>query len=256
MKHIQRLIQEDPRLRNVDYERLVQRAQGDPDAYWEELVRASAPIVYTAACRLAQHLPEGTSVAEEATRQVFEAIADDDYELLRSHVGFGKWPSLLVRWTQECPLLSERRRAREFPAAVDQDPPPIELADPDGPIGALDPQVQELCDKEGERFLEALRKSVKILHRRDRLMLAMRYEQGLGLVELDQIFRLGSSKRVATLLSRIRHSLQPFAAVAEAWKLDPEQEEPLLRYTLGRILREHSLATVDEDKMAAAVAQH
>jgi len=256
MKHIQRLIQEDPQLRHVDYQRLVQKAKGDPDAHWEELVRASAPIVHTAAVRLADHLPEGASVAEEVTRQVFGSIVDDDYAILKSYVGYGQWPSLLVRLTEECSLLSERRREREFPELPTEGRPPIALADPDGPIGELDPQIEELCEKEGERFLEAFRKAVKILHRRDRLMLAMRYEQGLSLAELDQLFRLGSPDRVASLLRRVRHSLQPIAAVAEAWNLTEDQEEPLMRFALGRILREHSLATVDEDKLAPAVASH
>lgn len=256
MKHIQRLIQEDPQLRHVDYQRLVQKAKGDPDAHWEELVRVSAPIVYTAAARLADHLPEGASVAEEATRQVFASLVNDDYAILRSYVGYGKWPSLLVRLTEQCPLLSERRRDREYPETTDATRPPVALSDPDGAIGGLDPQIEELCEKEGERFLEALRKALKIMHRRDRLMMAMRYEQGLTLVELDQIFRLGSPERVASLLKRIRHSLQPFAAVASAWNLAEEQEEPLLRFTLGRILREHTLATVNEDKLAPAVASH
>jgi hypothetical protein len=256
MKHIQRLIQEDPRLRHVDYQLLVQKAKVDPNAHWEELVRTSAPIVHTAAWRLAEHLPEGASVAEEVTRQVFEAIAGNDYEILRSYIGYGKWPSLLVRLTQQSPLLAERRRDREYPELPSEGRPPIALADPDGPIGPLSPQIEELCEKEGQPFLQALRKSVRILHRRDRLMLAMRYEQGLTLAELDQLFRLGTPDRVAALLKRIRQNLQPFRAVAEAWQLPEDQEEPLLRFTLGRILREHSMATVDEDKLAPAVASH
>jgi len=256
MKHIKRLIQEDPQLRHVDYQLLVQKAKGDPDAHWEELVRASAPIVYTAAWRLADHLPEGASVAEEVTRQVFDAIVDDDYAILRAYVGYGQWPSLLVRLCEESPLLSERRHEREYPELPQEGRPPIALIDPDGPIGELDPEIEEFCDKEGPRFLDALRKSMKIMHRRDRLLLAMRYEQGLTLAELDQLFRLGSPQRVAALLKRIRQNLQPFSAVAVAWNLDEEQEEPLLRFTLGRILRAHSMATVDEDKLAPAVASH
>lgn len=256
MKHIQRLIQEDPQLRHVDYQLLVQKAKGDPDAYWEELVRASAPLVYTTAWRLAEHLPEGASVAEEVTRQVFEAIVDDDYATLRAYVGYGQWPSLLVRLCEQSPLLRERRQDREYPELPREGRPPIVLQDKDGPIGELSPEIEELCEKEGAPFLEALRKSLKILHRRDRLMLAMRYEQGLALAELDQLFRVGSPDRVASLLKRVRHSLQPFTAVAEAWKLPEDQEEPLMRFTLGRILREHSLATVDEEKLAPAVAGH
>lgn len=256
MRHIVRLIQEDPALRSTDFERLVQRAKEDPRAHWDELVRASAPIVFTMAERLSAHLPEGGSVAEEVTRQVFERIADDDFAIVRGHVGFGKWTSLLLRLTEQTPLLSQRRREREWPALAEEGPVEIELNDRDGSIPALEPRIQDLCEKEGGRFLDSMWKALRTLHRLDRLLLAMRYEQGLSLAELDLIFRLGTPERVASLLARTRNSLQPFVAVREAWNLPTEQEEALLRHVLGQIFRAHSLATHEHASPAPAVPSH
>jgi len=256
MRHIVRLIQEDPTLRHTDFERLVQKAKEDPRAHWGELVRASAPIVFTMAERLSAHLPEGGSVAEGVTRQVFERIADDDFAIVRSHVGFGKWTSLLLRLTQQSPLLARRRHGREWPALAEEGPVAIELEDRDGSIPALQPRIQDLCEKEGERFLDAMVKALRTLHRRDRLLLAMRYEQGLSLAELDLIFRLGTPERVASLLARTRNSLQPFVAVREAWNLPADQEEALLRHILGQIFRARSLATHEHAPQAPAVPSH
>jgi len=250
------LIQEDPRLRDVDFQRLVQKAKEDPRAHWDELVRASAPIVYTLATRLASPLPEGSSVAEEVARQVFATIADDDFAIVRNYVGYGKWTSLLLRLTETSPLLREGRQQREWPPIPEKGRPSVTLDDPDGPIAELDPRLEKLCDEEGDRLLEALWKSIHILHRRDRLLLAMRYEQGLHLKELDQLFHLGSPARVSSLLEKVRHSLQPFNAIVDAWKVPAEQEEPLLRKTLGVLFRERSLATHDRQPAAPAVPTH
>ena len=76
-KDQKRALQKDPQLRSVDYQRLVLRAQEDPQAAWDDLVDASAPIVYTAALRLADDLRNGPSVAEEATLEVVHRLADD-----------------------------------------------------------------------------------------------------------------------------------------------------------------------------------
>ncbi len=256
MRHIDRLIQEDPKLRQTDYQRLVQKAKQDPRAHWAELVRVSAPVVYTMAERLGAHLPEGGSVTEEVTRQVFERIADDDFAIVRNYVGFGKWTSLLLRLTQESPLLAQRRQDREWPQLVEEGPVQVILDDREGSIPELLPKLRDLCDQEGERFLQALRKALRTFHRRDRLLLGMRYEQGLSLKELDMIFRLGTPERVASLLARLRDSLQPFTAVREAWEIPGEQEEALLRYTLGQLFRARSLATHEHAPQAPAVPTH
>ncbi|HKI84544.1 MAG TPA: hypothetical protein VKA63_09440 [Candidatus Krumholzibacteria bacterium] len=256
MRHIDRLIQEDPKLRQTDYQRLVQKAKQDPRAHWAELVRVSAPVVYTMAERLGAHLPEGGSVTEEVTRQVFERIADDDFAIVRNYVGFGKWTSLLLRLTQESPLLAQRRQEREWPQLAEEGPVEVILDDRNGSIPELLPKLQDLCDQEGERFLQALWKALRTFHRRDRLLLGMRYEQGLSLKELDMIFRLGTPERVASLLARLRDSLQPFTAVRDAWEIPGEQEEALLRYTLGQLFRARSLATHEHAPQAPAVPTH
>lgn len=256
MRHIDRLIQEDPRLREIDYQRLVLKAKEDPRAHWDELVHASAPLVFTLAHRLAAHLPEGSAAAEEITRQVFAAIADDDFAVIRNFVGYGKWTSLLLRLTQQSPLLREGRRRREWPELAEQGRPAVTLDDPDAPIAELEDRLEQLCDEEGDRLLEALWKAIHTLHRRDRLLLGMRYEQGLFLKELDVLFHLGTPARVAALLEKVRHSLQPFHSVVEAWEVPPEQEESLMRRTLGVVFRERSLATHPKQPAAPAVPSH
>ena len=242
MKHIDRMIQQDPELRHVDYQRLVQRLKEDPQAHWAELVRVSSPIVFTAAGRLASHLPEGEALADRATLQVFERLAEDDYAIIRGYVGFGRFPSLLVRLTEETPALE---------ALVDGPRPDSE--DPDQPTPDLSPRLADLIVEEGEALPSALFKVMRRLHRQDRLLLAMRYEQGLSLRELDQIFRLGSPERVGALLVRLLHSLQPLAAVMEAWQVEAEQEEALAQGILRKIFAEHSLGTEEEQKAQPAL---
>jgi hypothetical protein len=199
-------------------------------------------------------LRDREAVADIATTQVFERLRDDDFAVVRGFVGFGKWTSLLVRLTQAAPILAERRQGREHP--MQSDPAsslPLPLEDPDGAVPALDPRFLELLRAEGDRFYVALGKSVQIMHRADRLLLGMRYEQGLTLHELDRLFRLGSPARIASLLARLRQSIQPVRALIEAWQVPPEQHEALMRVVIHHLYTSRSMATVSDEKMLAAV---
>lgn len=250
MRHLDLLLQKDPHLRGIDYQLLVGRAQADPEGTWDELVEASTPIVYTAAVRLADDLRNGPSLAEDVTLEVFDRLADDDFALLRGFVGNAKWSTYLVRLTQRSPILQGQRRDRERPAARVEDP----LPDPDRGVPALDSQVAELLAKEGDRFQEALRRSLGTLHRDDRLLLGLRYEQDLTLRELDHLLRLGSPERIAALVDRVGDALQPLRAVAEAWSLDDDQKRALLRVMVRRLYAT-SMET-DEDRTIAPATQH
>ena len=249
MRHLDVLLLRHPHLRHIDYQRLVQKVKEDPRAHWDELVEASAPIVYTAARRLARGLGNVDALAEEATRQVFETLRRDDFALIRSYVGYGKWPSELVRLTQLTPALSELRREREYPD-LDLSRP---VADPDQEIPVLEQRYADLLEKEGERFFTAMRRVIGVLHRRDRLMLGFRYEQGLTLRELDQIFRLGTPERVGRLLDRLLGYLQPLRAVGDAWEMPHEQRHALLRVVVVRLYGETSMETDEEKHVAPAL---
>lgn len=250
MRHFDVLLLRHPHLRHIDYQRLVQRVKEDPRAHWDELVEASAPIVHTAALRLAHGHGNAESIADAATLQVFEELRRDDFARVRSYVGYGKWPSELVRLTQLAPALAQVRSGREFP--------PLDagtaVADPDQPIPALDPRFASLLEQEGERFFVAMRRVLAVLHRRDRLMLGFRYEQGLTLRELDQIFRLGTPERVGKLLDRLLGYLQPIRAVGDAWEMPHDQRHALLRLCVVRIYGESSMET-DEDRALAPALQ-
>lgn len=254
MQHLDQLLREHPHLRDVDYQRLVLAAQVDPATAWPELVRLSIPVVHTAAYRMAEGLRDRDAVAEVATAQVFERLREDDFAAIRRFVGFGKWTSLLVRMTQQAPILAEGRVAREHPPQVDPVTGlPRPLDDPEGAVPVLDPRFVELLRAEGDRFYVALGKSVQIMHRSDRLLLGMRYEQGLTLHELDRLFRLGSPVRIASLLSRLCQAIQPVRAVIEAWQVPPEQHEALMRVAIHHLYASRSMATVSDEKMLAAV---
>jgi hypothetical protein len=249
MRHLDLLLLRHPELRNVDYQRLVQKVKLDPAAHWAELADASAPIVYTAALGLAQHKGNAESLAEEATRQVFELIAANDFAVVRDYVGYGKWTSELVRLTQLAPVLSDLRRDREFPEiALDR-----AVEDPDQAIPVLEPRFAQLLDKEGDRFFDAMRKVIGVLHRRDRLMLGLRYEQGLTLRELDQVFRLGTPERVGSLLDRLLGYLQPLRAVGDAWQMPHEQRHALLRVVVHDVYQRTSMGTPADRKIAPAM---
>ena len=56
MRHFDLLLMRHPHLRSIDYQRLVQRVKNDPAAHWDEFVAACAPVVLTAALRLAPDL--------------------------------------------------------------------------------------------------------------------------------------------------------------------------------------------------------
>ena len=70
-------------------------------------------FVLTAALRLARNVGNAEAVAEQATVQVFDRLASNDYALVRSYIGYGKFPSELVRLTQQAPVLAEARAAAE-----------------------------------------------------------------------------------------------------------------------------------------------
>lgn len=251
MRHLDLLLMRHPHLRTIDYQRLVQKVKEDPAKHWNEFVEACAPIVLTTALRLARRVGNAHAVADQATVEVFARLAAGDFALIRSYVGYGKFPSELVRLTQLAPALAEARRTREYPALDGASP----IEDAQAPVPTLDPRYVDLLDKEGERFVQAVRRVVVILHRRDRLLLGLRYEQGLTVAELDQIFRLGSGARVAGILDRLLDNIQPLTAVAEAWQLDNAQRHALARRVLFRIFSEGSMES-DENAEAAPALQH
>ena len=230
MQHLDLLIQSHPKLRNVDFQRLILAAQEDPAASWAQVVEASAPIVYTAALRLVGARRGAAAAAEQACFEVLEAIHADDYRVLRDFIGFGKWTSLLIRLTEQTPTMMEMRSDSSFDASIPE----------------LDERSRGLLDSEGSGLLDHVVKVVKGLHRDDRLLLAMRYEQGLTLAELDQLFRLGSPERIESLLSRLRASLQPTSAVAEAWSLSDEQAEAVVAHLIRQVLERGSMDNDEE----------
>lgn len=244
MRHLDLLLLRHPQLRHVDFQRLVQRCKEDPAAHWDELVEASAPVVHTTALRLAERVGNAKALAEEVTLQVFERIAADDFAVVRDYVGYGKWPSLLVRLVTEAPSLRD-----VVPVAARA------TDDPDGAVPELDPQYASLLEKEGERFFQSMKKVLGVLHRRDRMLLAFRYEQDLTLRELDLLFRLGTPERVANLLDRLLGHLQPIRAVGDAWQMPHAQRHALLRIVVRRLFAEHSMAT-DDDRAPAPALQH
>lgn len=234
MQHLDLLIRRHPELRKVDYQRLIQRAKEDPAAHWEELVESCAPIVYAMAQRLAGGQLHRDAVAEEVTHELFESLKADDYARIRNYVGYGKWPSLLLEWTSECESLSD-------PDGEDSDLP------------ELDERSARLVEEEGPRFVGHMARNVGKLHRRDQLLLGMRYEQKLSLSELEHLFRLGSPERIQTLLDRIASTLQPLTAVSDAWQLDDEQQEAVLAYAIEKMFATGQLKS--DDSVAEAV-QH
>ena len=251
MRHFDLLLMRHPHLRSIDYQRLIQRVKTDPPAHWDEMVEACAPIVLTTALRLARPVGNARALAEQAVVQVFQMLAENDYALIRAYVGYGKFPSELVRLTQLAPVLAEPRRDREFPALSGE----TAIEDADAPVPALDPRYVELFEKEGPAFATAVRRVVHALHRRDRLMLGLRYEQGLTVRELDQVFRLGSPERVAGILDRLIVTLQPVVAVASAWELDDAQRHALARRVLFEVFASGSLES-DEDLATSPALQH
>ncbi len=251
MRHFDLLLMRHPHLRSIDYQRLVQRVKTDPAAHWDELVEACTPIVLTAALRMARSVGNAKALAEQATVQVFQRLAENDYALIRSYVGYGKFPSELVRLTQLAPALAEPRQGREFPALSGE----AAIEDADAPVPALDPHYAGLFEKEGPDFVTAVRRVVQVLHRRDRLMLGLRYEQGLTVRELDQIFLLGTPQRIAGILDRLILTLQPIVAVAAAWELDDAQRHALARRVLFQVFSQGSLES-DEDLDTSPALQH
>lgn len=247
MKHLESLLNKHPHHRHTDFQRLVQRAKADPGAHWEELVTRASPVVWTLARRLAAGAGNREMAASTATAQVFAMLREDDFRRLRAYVGNGDFPSLLLRLLQQAPALAG--------ALDDTRDPGAGIDDPDGPVPALEPRVRDLVAEEGERFLAAMRKVIGVLHRRDRLMLAMRYEQGLHLRELDVLFRLGTPGRVGSLLDRLAAHLQPLRAVSEAWSLDDGQRHAVLQHVVRELFATHSFETDEDRPVAAAVQQ-
>ena len=129
------------------------------------------------------------------------------------------------------------------------------IVDADFEVPALEDGYVHLLEKEGGRFVTAVRRVVHVLHRRDRLMLGLRFEQGLTCRELDQVFRIGSPERVAGILDRLLAQIQPLVAVAEAWELDDAQRHALAHRVLFEIFASGSLES-DEGHTHAPALQH
>jgi len=237
MHHLDLLIQKHPKLRSIDYQQLIQRAKADPAAHWDEIVESCAPIAFSLALRLAGGRRNAEAIAEEATAQLFGLLAEDDFRRIREYVGFGRWPSLLLRWTAQVDAL-----------ASDWD-------DEDPGIPEMSPETAALFEKEGPGFPKHMKQVLGGLHRGDRLLLGMRYDSRLTLHELDHLFRLGSPMRIQSLLERLAESLQPLRAVGEAWKLSTEQREAVLAKVVADLFEENSMES-DEDRKVAEALQH
>lgn len=250
MRHFDLLLMRHPHLRHIDYQRLVQRVKEDPEAHWDELVEASAPVVHTAAYRLALGTPDAAASAEDATREVFERLKADDFRIVRDYVGYGKWVSELVLLTEQTPTMEAVRDQR----IRHQSDLSLPVSDPDGEIPVLEPRYAELLEKEGDRFLKAITQVMGLLHRTDRLILALRYEQELTLAELDQVFRLGTPSRVGSLIDRLVRKLQPIQAVADAWELPDGQRHALTRVVVQKVFATANMET-DEDAAVAPATQ-
>jgi hypothetical protein len=241
MQHLDRLIRQHPKLRAVDFQRLLLRMRSQPEAHWPELVRGSAPLAYSMALRLVGDRPEGAALAERATFELFSLLRADDFARLRSVVGFGRWPSLLLRWLRETSALA--------------DLPALAVPDREDPIPQPDEKVLRTLTAEGERLFEHMRRVLRALHRRDRLLLTLRYEQQLTMGEIEQIFRLGSPARVSSLLGRLEATLQPVRAVAEASQLDDTQRRALLAELVRRIFAATDMQS-DEHRATALATAH
>ena len=96
--------------------------------------------------RMGMRVPVGDHAA------ALDRIADRDFAVIREYVGYGKWPSQLVRMVQQAPVLAELRAERERPAqSLDR---PIE--DPDTAVPVLEDRYAQLLEKEGDRFFAAI----------------------------------------------------------------------------------------------------
>jgi hypothetical protein len=85
-------------------------------------------------------------------------------------------------------------------------------------------------------------------------MLSLRFEQGLTLAQLDQIFRIGSAHRVGSILERLADSLQPLRAVCQAWNVTPDQKHAILGEVVRKIF-EQSMES-SEERPSAPALQH
>ncbi len=188
------------------------------DAAWDAFVAAhSRLLVHTA-----RSLSHDHDAAMDGYAYVLEALREGDYRRLRGYAADGrsKFSTWLVVVARRLCLDFHRQRygrardtgadAKEARAArrrlVDLVAEDIDSS-PAGPTSATDPHA-ELLDRERSAALEA---ALRTLAPRDRLLLALRFEEDLSAREIGQVMGFATPfhvyRRLNALLAALRLSL-------------------------------------------------
>ena len=197
-------------MKSLSDKELLQRClQGDPEAWAQFVERFSGTIHGAIYATLRRYAPELVSPerARDLFQQVFLALCENDRRRLRSFRGKGGCS--LAGWlrvvTTRLVIDQLRRRA---PAGVPLDTAPAEPGGPGPPAldppdqGPLAPEVME-----SRQAAEFLRRQLDALSPRDRLIMQLRFGDGLPGAEVARIVGV-SRNNLDQIVHRIKARLR------------------------------------------------
>jgi RNA polymerase sigma-70 factor (ECF subfamily) len=180
-------------------EKLVRRhLEGDPDAYGQLIERYTGRL-YNLAFRFAGNREEAEDLVQEAFLHAYIALP-------RSHTDMPFKPWIFQILVNLCRDQARKKRPLLFSelSTPDQGESPVEII----PDTAATPDDQA----EEEELETALRSAVLKLPQEERMILTLRYNEGLSYDELGKMFDIPTAT-VGTLLFRAKRNLQ--AALAD-----------------------------------------
>lgn len=214
---------------------------GEPGA-WRLFVERYSCLVYTVALRLAGARDEKDreDVAHEVYLGLFDRLARDRFHLLRDFRGECRFETYLFSAVRNELAELRRRRARERHRFLpyEEDGTAESAAAPAG--ARSDPtQLVESIGLDRKRVTELVARALAKLEPAERLVLHLRFQQGLPLRRLAELFQWKDTNAAAYELSKALRKLELLERCRSSLRWgEPEREE--MRNCLKRWLESGS----------------
>jgi len=183
--HLEGLARLEDRHRSLSFEAARAAVLDDVENSWRFFVEKYSRFVYSIALRLLPGSLEGREdLAQDTYLSVFSRLQGDNYRLLRDFRGRCRFTTYLFRMVQTSRSEALRRAGREgerteYIDFSDEANRAIQAAVQDGKVDAFDiPSVSP------QRLRDHITRAVEGLSPREKLLLRLRFQEGLKLREL------------------------------------------------------------------------
>ncbi len=220
---VSRLLDLEQRRAGLDFSDIRARlVRGEADG-WRIFVERYSRTLYTMALSLAA-APDREEIAQEAYMAILERFARDNCRVLRNFREEARFETYLFTAARNAVALLHRRGARDRARLAD----PIEPA-----VDRLKPSLAETIGLAPDRVAELLAESLSALEPRERLILRLRFRQGLPYRRLAQMFDWKDTNAAAYEICKILRKLRLLERCRSRLRWGEPEREILLRGLRG-----------------------